>query len=45
LLQTFFDDSTEDVVAALLDISEDNLTSEDYRRLQELIQKARKEGR
>jgi BlaI family penicillinase repressor len=45
LLQTFFDDSTEDAVAALLDISEDNLTAEDYRRLMELIQKARKEGR
>jgi len=45
LLQTFFDDSTEDVVAALLDISEDNLSSEDYRRLLELVQKARKEGR
>lgn len=45
LLQTFFDDSTEDAVAALLDISEDNLTAEDYGRLLELIQKARKEGR
>jgi predicted transcriptional regulator len=45
LLQTFFDDSTEDVVAALLDISESNLSAEDYRRLLELIQKARKEGR
>jgi predicted transcriptional regulator len=45
LLQTFFDDSAEDAVAALLDISEDNLTAEDYRRLMELIQKARKEGR
>ncbi len=45
LLQTFFDDSTEDAVAALLDISEDNLTTEDYGRLLELIQKARKEGR
>ena len=45
LLRTFFDVSTEDVVAALLDISEDNLTAEDYRRLRELIQKARKEGR
>jgi BlaI family penicillinase repressor len=45
LLQTFFDDSTEDVVAALLDISEDNLTAKDYLRLLELIQKARKEGR
>jgi predicted transcriptional regulator len=45
LLQTFFDDSTEDVVAALLDLSEDNLSPEDYRRLLELVQKARKEGR
>jgi BlaI family penicillinase repressor len=45
LLQTFFDDSTEDVVAALLDLSEGNLTAEEYRRLLELIQKARKEGR
>jgi BlaI family penicillinase repressor len=45
LLRTFFDDSTEDAVAALLDISEDNLTPEDYRKLLELIHKARKEGR
>jgi predicted transcriptional regulator len=45
LLKTFFDNSTEDVVAALLDISEENLSEEDYRRLLELIQKARKEGR
>lgn len=45
LLQTFFDDSTEDAVAALLDISEESLTEEDYHRLMELIQKARKEGR
>lgn len=45
LLQTFFDDSTEDAVAALLDISEDSLTVEDYGRLLEIIQKARKEGR
>lgn len=45
LLQTFFDDSTEDAVAALLDISEDNLTAEDYGRLLELIRRARKEGR
>jgi len=45
LLQTFFDDSTEDAVAALLDISEDNLSAEDYGRLLELIEKARKEGR
>jgi len=45
LLKTFFDDSTEDAVAALLDISEDRLSEEDYRRLEQLVQKARKEGR
>lgn len=45
LMRTFFDDSTEDVVAALLDISEDNLSEDDYRRLTELIEKARGEGR
>ena len=45
LLKTFFDNSTEEVVAALLDISEEDLSEEDYRRLAGLIQKARKEGR
>jgi predicted transcriptional regulator len=45
LLKTFFDNSTEDVVAALLDISEDDLSEDDYERLVELIQKAQKEGR
>jgi predicted transcriptional regulator len=45
LLKTFFDNSTEDAVAALLDISEDNLSGEDLRRLADLIKKAQKEGR
>ena len=45
LLQTFFDGSTEDAVAALLDISQEHLSAEDYRRLLELVRKARKEGR
>jgi predicted transcriptional regulator len=44
LKRTFFDGSTENVVATLLDISED-LSEEDYRRLTELIEKARTEGR
>jgi hypothetical protein len=44
-MRTFFDGSTEDVVAALLDISEDNLSEGDYRRMMELIEKARAEGR
>ena len=45
LMQTFFDGSTEDVVAALLDISEESLSEGDYQRLLELIEKARIEGR
>ena len=45
LMRTFFDGSTEDVVAALLDISEDSLSEDDYRRFTGLIGKARQEGR
>jgi BlaI family transcriptional regulator, penicillinase repressor len=45
LKQTFFDGSTTDVVAALLDLSEADLSEEDYRALTELIDKARGEGR
>ena len=45
LVKTFFDDSTEEVMAALLDISETNLSEEDYRRLLNMIEKAKKEGR
>ena len=45
VMKTFFDGSTEDIVAALLNISEDTLSEIDYKRLSELIKKARKEGR
>jgi len=45
LKKTFFDNSTEDVVAALLDISEDDLSGEDFKRLVDLIEKTRREGR
>jgi predicted transcriptional regulator len=45
IMKTFFDNSTEDVVAALLNISEENLSEEDYKRLAELVKKALKEGR
>lgn len=45
LMRTFFDGSTENVVAALLDISEDSLSEKEYGRLIEIIRKARKEGR
>lgn len=45
VLQTFFDDSTEEAVAALLDISQERLTDGDLARLERLIRQARKEGR
>ncbi len=45
VLQTFFDDSTEEAVAALLDISQERLTDGDLARLERLIRQARKEWR
>jgi len=45
VMQTFFDNSTEDAFAALLNISEGTLSETDFKRLLELIKKARKEGR
>jgi BlaI family penicillinase repressor len=45
LVNTFFDGSTEKVVAALLDISDEKLSEDDYQRLSRLIENARKEGR
>ncbi|HEX5735801.1 MAG TPA: BlaI/MecI/CopY family transcriptional regulator [Blastocatellia bacterium] len=45
MLQTFFDDSTEDAVATLLDISKSKLSKADLDRLSALIEEARKEGR
>jgi len=45
VLKTFFDNSTEDVVAALLNISEMDLSEEEYKRLTKLIKKAQNEGR
>jgi BlaI family transcriptional regulator, penicillinase repressor len=45
MMRTFFDGSTEGVMAALLDISEKNLSEDDYLRLRELIDRARREGR
>jgi len=45
LRKTFFNNSTEEVFAALLDLSEKDLSEKDYRRLTEMIKKARKEGR
>ena len=45
MLQTFFNDSTEDAVAALLDISQERLSDDELERMEQLIQQARKEGR
>ena len=45
VLQTFFDGSTEHAVAALLDISEFELSDAELSRLASLIEQAGKEGR
>jgi predicted transcriptional regulator len=44
LLETFFGGSASDAVAAVLDVSSDRLKDDDYRRMQQLIEQARKEG-
>lgn len=44
LLDTFFAGSASDAVAAILDVSGNQLTGDDYDRLQHLIQQARQEG-
>jgi predicted transcriptional regulator len=45
VLQTFFDDSAEEAVAALLDISQERLSDDELKRMENLIKEARKEGR
>ena len=45
LVQTFFDGSPQDAVAALLDTASSKLSDSELDRLQELIEKARKRGR
>jgi predicted transcriptional regulator len=45
LVQTFFDGSTEQTVAALLDMSASKLSQVEFDRLSKLIDQARKEGR
>src|SRR5881397_3709506 len=44
VLQTFFDNSAEKAVAALLDLHDSELSPEDLDRLAHLIEQARKEG-
>lgn len=45
VLRTFFDGSAASAVAALLDLSADELTAEEYEQLQQMIEHARKEGK
>jgi len=45
LVQTFFDGSPQEAVAALLDASSSKLSESELDRLQQLIDKARKGGR
>lgn len=45
LLDVFFPDSPEQVVAALLDVSGKRLTAEELDRMSKMIEQAKKEGR
>lgn len=45
LVQTFFDGSTAQTVAALLGAPDSKLTDEDFDRLSRLLEKAREEGK
>jgi predicted transcriptional regulator len=45
LVTTFFDGSPEQAMAALLDVSREDLSSQDLDRLAALIEQARQEGR
>lgn len=45
LLDTFFNDAPDQVVAALLDVSSKKLKREDLDRMSEMIERVRKEGR
>ncbi len=45
LLDTFFSESPEQVVAALLDVSSKRLTREELDRMAEMIERAKREGK
>ena len=45
LVQTFFDGSTEQAVAAMIDMSRAKMSDDELNRLSEMIELARKEGR
>jgi predicted transcriptional regulator len=44
LLRTFFDDSPGSAMAALLDMTETPLSTSEYRRLSQLLKRAREQG-
>jgi len=45
LLETYFDGSSEQIVAALLDVSSTQLTRRELDRMTEMIEKAKREGK
>ena len=45
LLETYFDGSSEQIVAALLDVSSTQLTRQELDRMTEMIEKAKREGK
>jgi predicted transcriptional regulator len=45
LLDTFFSEAPDQIVAALLDVSSNRLTKEELDRMAAMIEKARKEGK
>jgi predicted transcriptional regulator len=45
LLETYFNGSPEQIVAALLDVSSTRLTREELDRMTEMIEKAKREGK
>jgi predicted transcriptional regulator len=45
LMNTFFQGSAAETMAAILDVSSNDLTDEELGRLEELIEQARREGR
>ena len=45
VMETFFNGSAEQIVAALLDVSSTKLAREELDRMAEMIEKAKKEGK
>jgi BlaI family penicillinase repressor len=44
VVKTFFSGSAPDAVAAIIDATGDDLTDDDFRRLEEIVEKAKKDG-